>query len=85
MQTARLYSATNIEDLVTVTHRIHMLYPKAAIVGVGVSLGGYDCTCTCNLSLSLSLPPYPSHLFQSLIHISLSLQYDTDPVLPSAG
>ena len=41
MQTAQTYSATSIEDLTAVTHRIHTLYPKAAIVGVGISLGGY--------------------------------------------
>ena len=61
-QTARLYSATNIEDVVAVTHRIHMLYPKAAIIGIGVSLGGYAYS-----------PPPPSHsLLLLLIYISLT-------------
>ena len=65
LQTARLYSATNIEDVLAVTHRIHMLYPKAAIIGIGVSLGGYV----------YSPPPLPtpSHsLLLSLIYVSLT-------------
>ena len=37
----RTNSATHIDDLVTVIHRIHSLYPKADIVGMGISLGGY--------------------------------------------
>ena len=41
MQTAHTYSATSIDDLTAVTQRIHTLYPKAAIVGIGISLGGY--------------------------------------------
>ena len=41
MQTAHTYSATSIDDLIAVTQRIHTLYPKAAIVGIGISLGGY--------------------------------------------
>ena len=40
IQTMRTNSASNIDDLIAVTHRIHSLYPKAAIVGMGVSLGG---------------------------------------------
>ena len=41
MQTVQTYSATSIDDLKATTNRIHTLYPKAAIVGMGVSLGGY--------------------------------------------
>ena len=42
LQTPRTHSATNIDDLLAVTNRIHILYPKAHIVGIGVSLGGYE-------------------------------------------
>ena len=63
-QTARLYSATNIEDVVAVTHRIHMLYPKAAIIGIGVSLGGYVHV--------YSPPPSPLSFTLALTHLHLS-------------
>ena len=46
VQTTQTYSATSIDDLTAVTRRIHTLYPKAAIVGIGISLGGY-ATNTC--------------------------------------
>ena len=41
MQTMKIYSATSIDDLFAVTHKIHTLYPQASIVGIGISLGGY--------------------------------------------
>ena len=39
-QTVRTYSASDISDLFEVVQRIHQHYPKAPIVGLGVSLGG---------------------------------------------
>ncbi len=40
IETARLYSATNTEDLQFVIEYIKSIYPKADIVAIGVSLGG---------------------------------------------
>lgn len=41
LTTARLYSATNTEDLEFVIDYLKSLYPSAHVVAVGVSLGGY--------------------------------------------
>lgn len=40
LQTPRTYCAANTEDLETVTHYIHNLYPSAEMMASGVSMGG---------------------------------------------
>ncbi len=40
LATARLYSATNTEDLEDVIEYITSLYPDTPVVAIGVSLGG---------------------------------------------
>lgn len=42
VQTARTYSATNIEDLTEVLNHIKHKRPNCPIAGIGFSMGGYD-------------------------------------------